>query len=172
MVDSRKLDDVPEHFPMGRHAGMDTSSKLLNRRPVPEEKQVRPATAIRRAETRQWNRCVFDPGDKVGPFMLPQRWVVGQPDLVENSCCSKIVDVPVETDNGAVVMGKPGGQSAGSESAADVDEISGLQVNRAEFSNWKTLFREAGQDQRIGAGSGSKGLSRLALPPRSDTRCG
>ena len=64
--------------------------------------------------------------------------------------------MPVGTNNGAAVVGQPGRQPSGSESAAEVDEISRLQVNLAEFSNSKTLFSQTGQNQRICAGSGWK----------------
>lgn len=79
------------------------------------------AATVARAETRNGSAGARQAGDHLSPQVLSRGGIRGEPDFLQGGCGSQIVDMPVQPVRLTEVAAAAGLQSAGAESAADVD---------------------------------------------------
>src|ERR1017187_5229164 len=105
------------------------------RRSVPEEEQVRLASAVRRPEPCQRDGCSRLNPKALRPAVLPRNAVVTEPDLLGCRVCPQVINMPVGTVGRLQVMCQPGVKTTGTVGAADVDVIVRLELEVAKLAN-------------------------------------
>jgi len=96
-------------------------SETLKRRSLPEEEEVRLASAIGGSKADQRNGGSFRTFDAFRPNMLQTPTVATVPDFFDSGMRPQVVDVPVRLKRDLEMMGESGANASWPERAADID---------------------------------------------------
>ena len=95
---------------------------------MPEEEEVRVASAIGGTKAGQRNRGAFGEAEVFRPEVFQAPSVETVPDVLDPGVSSQVVDVPVRPARELAMMGKPGPDASRSKRAADINAEARLKL--------------------------------------------
>ena len=123
-------------------------------------KEMASAAAVARTETGDGDVGSRQAGDYLGPQVLSRYGIRAEPDFPQRGCGPQIVDMPVQPAQRTEMAEAAGLQSAGSESAADVNIPAPGDPAVAKTSDPQLPRTRTGQQEGIGAAR-SRNFMRL-----------